>query len=65
MTPNDLKLKKTAKIWLYAYQTKASNPGNVKTDVVYIIDLQVTSNDPNDLKTENWKTTTLCISNEI
>ena len=24
---------------------KASNPGNVKTAVVYIIDLQVTSND--------------------
>ena len=48
MNPNDPSWPqtwKTAKILLYAYQMKASNPGNVKTAVVYIIDLQVTSND--------------------
>ena len=44
MTSNDIKLKKLQK-YDYAYQMKASNPGNVKTAMVYIIDLQVTSND--------------------
>ena len=44
MTSNDLKLKKMPKN--YVYQMKASNPGNVKLPVEYIIDLQVTPNDP-------------------
>ena len=53
MTSNDIKLQ--LQKYDYAYKMKASNPGNVKTAVVYIIDLLVTSN---DLQTENFKTTT-------
>ena len=45
MTSNDLKFKKLQKYDFYVYQMKASNPGNVKTAMVYIIDPLVTSND--------------------
>ena len=31
---------------MYIYQMKASNPGNVKIAIEYIIDLLVTPNDP-------------------
>ena len=43
---------------------KASNPGNLKIAIEYISDLLVNSMTPNDLKIENCKTMTLCISNE-
>ena len=45
MTSNDLKLNKTAKMWLCVYQINASNPGNVKIAMEYIITLMVTSID--------------------
>ena len=53
---------KIEKQQLYVYQMKTSNPGNIKIAMEYsIIDLLVASN---DLKNENCKTTSLCISNE-
>ena len=66
MTPNDLKTEnfKTTTLCIM----KASNPGNLKTDIEYIFDPLVTSNDPlmtpNDLKTKTSKNMALCISNE-
>ena len=37
---------KFEKLQLYVYQMKASNPGNLKTDIEYMFDPLVTSNDP-------------------
>ena len=36
---------KIEKLQLYVYQMKAGNPGNLKTDIEYIFDPLVTSND--------------------
>ena len=37
-------------IWLYAYQTKAMNPGNTVVATNTVFDLLMTSNDLNDLQ---------------
>ena len=61
ITPNDLKIENWNCDFMYTYQMKVSNLGNLKIDMKYIFNLLVTSN---DIKTYNWKTTTLYISNE-
>ena len=50
MTSNDPNYLKTEDYWnwrlqLYVYQMKASNPGNLKTDLEYIFDPLLTSSD--------------------
>ena len=45
MTSNDIKLKKLQKYDFMHIKWKLVNPGNVKTAMVYIIDLLVTSYD--------------------
>ena len=46
MTPYDLKLEKMQKYgFMHIKRKLVTHPGNVKTDVVYIMDIQVTSND--------------------
>ena len=48
MIPNDPKLPQNYKLknynFMYVYQMKASIPGNLKTDIEYIFDHLVTSN---------------------
>ena len=45
MTSNDLHKQKIFQLWLYAYQTKASNPGNTVAATNLVFDLLMTSND--------------------
>ena len=54
MTSKDIKLKKLQKYdFMHIKQKLVTQVGNVKTNMVYIIDLLVTSNDP--LWPQNWK----------
>ena len=45
MTSNDLHKQKIFQLWLYAYQTKAKNPGNTVAATNPLFDLLMTSND--------------------
>ena len=61
MTSNDLKLKILQKYGFMYIKWKLVTQAIFKKTIEYITDLLMT---PNDLKIENFKTTTLCISNE-
>ena len=50
MTSNDLNKWKMFQLWVYVYQTKASNPGNTVEATNPVFDLLMTSN---DLQIEN------------
>ena len=56
------------KLWLYAYQTKARNPGNILAATNPVFDLLMTFLRPpttsNNLKIENVLTMALFISDE-
>ena len=45
MTSNDLNKYKMFQLWLYAYQTKARNPGNTVAATNPVFDLLKTSKD--------------------
>jgi len=45
MTSKDLNKLNIFQLWLYAYQTKAINPGNTVAATNLVFDPQMTSND--------------------
>ena len=65
MTFNDLDKYKMVQLRLYAYQTKARNPGNTVAATNPVLDILIISIDLfKDLQIRNVFTKALCISHE-